>query len=175
MRAAFVFCIALAAVSAKAAESVFGTTDAVACYEAATYQSHASDIAICSAAIKVGKLSQPQLAATYSNRGIILARDGQFDKAIEDQNKALKIDATLARAYINRANAYYRAGRHEEALADYDQAVALSQAIFAPAYYNRAIVHRKLGHQEAALHDLQQATTLDPQNANYQAALDDLQ
>jgi len=175
MRTLFLFCVALAAANANAAESMFGTTDAMACYEAATFQSHASDAALCSSAIKAGKLSRPQLAATYSNRGIILARANQLDKAIDDQNMALEIDASLARVYINRANAYYRAGRHEEALADYDKAVALSQANFAPAYYNRAIVHRKLGHQEAALHDLQQATTLEPQNAIYQAALVDLQ
>ena len=76
-------CAAIA--PAHAAEQVFGTSDAQACYEAATYSPKIADEAACDAASKRGKLSRVQLAATYSNRGIILANHGDLEKAIEDQ------------------------------------------------------------------------------------------
>ena len=57
----------VAAAQSHAAEQVFGTSDAQSCYEAATYSPTESSDATCDAAIKHGKLSRPQLAATYSN------------------------------------------------------------------------------------------------------------
>jgi tetratricopeptide (TPR) repeat protein len=86
---------------------VIGTSDAQACYEAATFNPTIADDASCNAAIKRGKLSRPQLAATYSNRGIILANHGELDKAIEDQNAAIALDPDSARAHVN-AQCHYR-------------------------------------------------------------------
>jgi tetratricopeptide (TPR) repeat protein len=150
------------ALSAHAAEQVFGTSDAQACYEAATYSPKISSETSCDDAIKRGKLSRPQLAATYSNRGIILANHGQLDKAIEDQNIAIALDPDSARAHVNRGNVYYRYNRHNEAVADYNQAITLSHGELAPAYFNRAKSHLALGETDAAAQDFQQAATLAP-------------
>lgn len=154
---------AMAAVEAHAAEQVFGTSDAQACYEAATYSPKSSSEAPCDEAIKRGKLSRPQLAATYSNRGIILANHGELDKAIEDQNTAIALNPDSARAHVNRGNVYYRYNRHNEAVADYNQAITLSHGQLAPAYFNRAQSHLALGETDAADKDFQQAATLAPE------------
>jgi tetratricopeptide (TPR) repeat protein len=151
------------AAQAHAAEQVFGTSDAQACYEAATYSPKSSSEAPCDAAIKRGKLSRPQLAATYSNRGIILANHGELDKAIADQNTALSLDPDSARAHVNRGNVYFRYNRHNEAVADYNQAITLSNGELAPAYFNRAKSHLALGETDAAAKDFQQAATLAPE------------
>ncbi len=147
----------------RAAEQVFGTSDAQACYEAATFSPKLSTDAPCDAAIKRGKLSRPQLAATYSNRGIILANHGDLEKAIEDQNTAIALDPDSARAHVNRGNVYYRTDHHNEAVADYNQAITLSQGKLAPAYFNRAKSHLALGETDAAAKDFQQAATLAPE------------
>jgi tetratricopeptide (TPR) repeat protein len=153
---------AAAGAQSNAAEQVFGTSDAQACYEAATFSPRVSSAASCDVAIKRGKLSRSQLAATYSNRGIILANHGELDKAIEDQNKAIELDPDSARAHVNRGNVYYRYNRHNEALAEYNQAITLSHGELAPAYFNRAKSHLALGETDAAAKDFQQAATLAP-------------
>ncbi len=147
-----------------AAESVIGTSEAQACYEAATFRPKESTDAPCDAAIKRGRLSRPQLAATYSNRGIILANHGDLDKAIEDQNTAIALDPDSARAHVNRGNVYYRTNHHNEAVADYNQAITLSNGQLAPAYFNRGKSHLALGETDAAAKDFQQAATLEPEN-----------
>ena len=149
--------------SANAAEQVIGTSDAQACYEAATFNPKNADEASCNIAIKRGKLSRPQLAATYSNRGIIFANHGELDKAFADQNAAIALDPDSARAHVNRGNVYYRTNRHNEAVADYNQAITLSNGALAPAYFNRAKSHLALGENDAAVKDFQQAATLAPE------------
>ena len=51
-----------------------------------------------------------------------------------------RLDPDSASAHVNRGNVYYRAKRHDEAVADYNQAITLSDGAFAPAYFNRAQV-----------------------------------
>jgi len=147
----------------QAAETLFGSSDAMACYQAATISPKFADDESCNDAIAAGNLTQSELAATYSNRGIIRASHGRIDKAIEDQNAAIRLVPQSAQAHVNRANAYSRAKRHQEALTDYDQAIALSSGALAPAYYNRSLTYKALGNNEAAQKDLQQAATLAPE------------
>jgi tetratricopeptide (TPR) repeat protein len=161
MRPALLVLALLTTMHTHAAETVFGRTDALNCYRSASVPTP-TDIDACTAAIEAGKLTQGELAATYSNRGILLARSGQLEKAIEDQNTAIQLDPHSASAHNNRANAYYRAARHAEALADYDEAIALSSGSFAQAFYNRALLHKALGEDDAARQDLQEAAKLAP-------------
>jgi len=174
MRSAVISFLLVASAPAFSAETFLlgKNTDAVACYQAATTFPASADTDRCTAAIKNGNLSTSDLAATYSNRGIILANTGQIDKAIEDQETAVRLDPLSARAHNNRANAYYRAKRHQDALVEYSQAIELSGGKLAPAYYNRAQLHKMLGHNEDARKDMQQAATIAPDT--YQQALDGL-
>ena len=164
MRSILISFVLVASLQARAAETVFGgNSEAAACYHAATVHPQTADVETCTAAIKDGNLSQQDLAATYSNRGIILANTGQLDKAIADQTTAVELDPNSARAHNNRANAYYRAQRHKEALEEYNEAISLSGGKLAPAYYNRAQAHQALGEQDEARQDLQQAAALAPE------------
>ena len=166
----FLFALVVS-IEGRAAETLFGTSDAVTCYQAATISPELSDDQACNDAIAAGNLTKSELAATYSNRGIIRASHGHFDQAIEDQNASIRLIPQSALAHVNRANAYHRAKRHQEALADYDQAIALSSGAFAPAYYNRSLTYKALGNNEAARQDLQQAATLAPET--YKQALNE--
>ena len=67
--------------------------------------------------------------------------------------------------YGNRATAYYSLGRYQEALRDYDRAIALNPNN--PNSYNgRALTYRALGNFAAAQEDFTKSCSLGlcPQN-----------
>jgi tetratricopeptide (TPR) repeat protein len=161
----------LSGIASAAAQTIFGSSTAEACYQVAVMDSRLTDVGPCDDAIKTGDLTRVDLAATYSNRGIILANSGQLERATADHNIAVQLDPLSARAYINRANTLFRARRYAEALADYDRAIELSAGAFAVAYYNRSFVHLALAHKDQARKDLEQAAALAPGVQTYQDAL----
>src|SRR6266850_6935178 len=65
-----------------------------------------------------------------------------------------------AQAFNMRGSALGRAGRNQEALADFDRAIALD-ANYAQAYANRGQVHRQMNRHELALADYNKALSLD--------------
>ena len=71
-----------------------------------------------------------------------------------------------AQAYNMRGSVLGRAGRNQEALADFDKAIALD-ANYAQAYANRGQVHRQMKQLDLALADYNKALAIDQ---NYAAA-----
>jgi len=153
------------------AQTTLGSTQAEACYEAATFGGGVQDVDTCTDAINQGDLSRADLSATYSNRGIMWVKRDRLDRALEDQNTAIELNPDSARAHINRANVHFRQKRYTEALADYDVAVELSAGKISNVFYNRALTHRALGDVPAARADLERAIELSPNNATYAQAL----
>ncbi len=174
MRSALISLVFVACSQAYGAETIlFGSNrDAIACYQGATVHPESADVATCTSAIKNGHLSPSDLAATYSNRGIILANNGHLTEAIQDQITAVKLDPSSPRVHNNFANAYYRAKQHQKALDEYTKAISLSGGTLAPAYFNRGLLHVTLGDKDAARKDLQQAAALAPDT--YKQMLDGL-
>ena len=60
----------------------------------------------------------PQNAYIYFDRGNMFAEGKNYERAIADYSRALRIDSRLAEAYYNRAIVYYRTGKLQEALKD---------------------------------------------------------
>ena len=166
--------LALMGEGAHAAQTTLGSTQAEACYEAAAFGGGVQDVDTCTDAINQGDLSRADLSATYSNRGLMWAKRGRLDHALEDQNTAIELNPDSARAHINRANVHFRLKHYPEALADYDVAVELSAGKISNVFYNRALTHRALGDVPAARADLEHAITLSPDNATYAQALANL-
>lgn len=54
----------------------------------------------------------------YTNRGITYDKLNQHERAIQDYNKAIKLNPDLAEAYVNRGSSYSEIGRYEEATRD---------------------------------------------------------
>src|SRR5689334_13623686 len=65
-----------------------------------------------------------------------------------------------AQAYNMRGSVFGRAGRNQEALADFDRAISLD-ANYAQAYANRGQVHRQTNQLDLALADYNKALALD--------------
>ena len=66
-----------------------------------------------------------------------------------------------AKDYYNRGVAKLKLGDYEDAIADYDQAIALNPDD-ADAYYNRGIAKRGLGDHDSAIADFDQGIELKP-------------
>ncbi|MBR2026018.1 MAG: tetratricopeptide repeat protein [Alistipes sp.] len=66
-------------------------------------------------------------------------RNYNYDEAIEDLTKAIKLHPGFAYAYYNRANLLALSGKLPEAFDDYTKAIELNEN-FAEAYYNRGLI-----------------------------------
>lgn len=99
-------------------------------------------------------------------------RSGASEEALSRSvmifNNAIAIDSTYALAFANRGLAYYRMRRFDEALPDYNKAIALQslQGNRAELFNNRGILLGETGHTAEAIADFKAALTLDPMFAS---------
>ena len=85
---------------------------------------------------------------------------GQYERAIEDLNEAIRLDPQYANAYGHRGSAYGKLGQYEWAIEDFDEAIRLDPQ-YAEAYNNRGLAYRNLGQQELADRDFAKAKELE--------------
>ena len=67
-----------------------------------------------------------------------------LDEAVEQINKALKINPGFAKAYNTRGAAYYNKGLYDRAISDYSKAIEIKPK-YAEAYYNRGYTYDEKG------------------------------
>ena len=92
-------------------------------------------------------------AEQWNDRGKALVHKNHRDEAIVAYSKAIEKDRKDARGYNNRAIELARLERYDEALADYDQAIALDADAGLVSRYNRAVLKRKIDDFEGAIAD----------------------
>ncbi|MGA7486093.1 MAG: tetratricopeptide repeat protein [Xanthobacteraceae bacterium] len=114
----------------------------------------------CSAVIKAGRDKGEKLAEAFSNRGLAHRLKGDDDRAIQDYNQAIKLNAKSATAYNNRGVAYDSKGEYDHAIQDYGQAVKLKPS--AEVYFNRGNAYLGKGQYDHAIDDYNQALRLEP-------------
>ena len=118
-------------------------------------------MAACNTAL-TGDLSKQARAGTLVNRGLLQVAAHDDRAAIADFSAAAKEDGRLAAAYLNRGTALLRAGRYDNARADFDQVIALNGADLHVAYFNRGEAQEAAGNVTAAYHDYRKAQELSP-------------
>ena len=160
----------------QASETIlFNESPAYLCYQAAIEQRD-RDIGLedCDTAIEKQGLATEALAATHSNRGLLLARTGDIEAALKDHDRAVRLAPEIASLFINRANSYTLHEQFLPALQDLDYAIALADERIHFAYYNRALIHRRLGNLEAARLDAEAALASVPESDRYASLLESL-
>jgi len=102
-------------------------------------------------------------ASDYYRRGVSYHRNGQYDQAISDYDKALEVakrdqitSAQHAFIYENRASAYSSKGQSEQAISDFSKALEINPRSLL-AYYNRGIVYAKTNQYDQAISDYDRA------------------
>ena len=104
-------------------------------------------------------------ALLYAQEGVNALMRGNNARAIEAYGNALK-DENLpqtrrASVYNDRGVAYWREGRYEKALSDFQKSTDLNPD-YAPVYNNRGNVLMAMGRIEDAIEDFSQAISLAP-------------
>lgn len=94
-----------------------------------------------------------QLASALSNRAIAAQREGAWDSAEADFQRAVDVAGPTPDLLLNRGNLRLSQRRYQEALVDYAEALRLSQGTLLAAHYNSAFAHRALGQIPEAVAD----------------------
>ena len=102
------------------------------------------------------------MAATYTNRGIILAAGGNLLQALEDHNQAAQLKADLSKIYINRGTVLHRLKEYKRALINYQKALELGEVPIDIVQYNRALTLQKMEKNTEALIALKIALSHNP-------------
>lgn len=117
----------------------------------------------CARLIESGKLRGKQLALAYNNRAVSLSGRGEFKRALQEQNEAIRLwpDNIVARG--TRASIYVNLGDYDRALADLDDAVR-SNPKDAWNYTWRGRTYAQKGDYTRALIDLDKSVRLNPKD-----------
>jgi tetratricopeptide (TPR) repeat protein len=108
-------------------------------------------------------LSRSDRAATFVNRGIILAALDQNQDALNDYNDSLELVPELPQAWNGKGNLYYLANRYDEAIAAYERSLELNLPDRQVAYYNLGITYEKMGDKAAAERSFNTAVEIAPE------------
>ena len=107
-------------------------------------------------AIKGGKLSDKDLAASYCLRSSAYGDVGKHTEALADANAALKLMPNSVDVLTSRAYAYFIVGDFDRSVADYSKAITLGAT--AKALHQRGISRFYAGRLEEAAEDFAKAS-----------------
>lgn len=119
----------------------------------------AQGIAACTRAI----VKKPNEAALLRQRAQHYIRLEDWDRAITDQNQAIRINPHSALSYYLRGYAQAMKNNFDDALADYNEAIRIDPKDV-EKFYNRARIYEAKGERERALADYNQCLRLDPKH-----------
>jgi tetratricopeptide (TPR) repeat protein len=103
------------------------------------------------------------ITQAFTNRGFIRANQFDFEGAISDFDKAIRVSPSDADSYIKRAEARLIKGDLPDAILDFDKGIALSTRsnTTSLAYAGRGFTHLLLGNEEEARKDFEKSLTLN--------------
>ena len=100
-------------------------------------------------------------AIAYNNRGNAYIAKGDLDRAIQDFDQSIKLDANYTKPLNNRGVALMRQGDYDRAIEAFDEAIRIKPS-YANAYANRAGAYLKKGDYARAVQDYDEAVRLNP-------------
>lgn len=107
-------------------------------------------------------ISQYQtIPMAYNNRGSFFVNENNYEKALEDYNKAIELKPNYAQAYFNRGTLFMKLNKKQEALGDFSKAIEL-EPDFWKAFLNRGFLYLEENKNEEALIEFNTAIQLKP-------------
>jgi len=103
-------------------------------------------------------------SAAFISMGELYIRMSKYGQAIEQYDKAIRVDSRNSTAYNGRGAAYGRLGQFERAIQDFDESIRLAPAS-AEAYINRGGAYAGLGQFQKAIDDMNVALRLKRNDA----------
>ena len=181
---ALAFCVGFAA-NAVAQITVLGSGLSADCYHAAKAGRTVGAVELCSRALHEETMTRATRAATFVNRGVLLMRDGKYDRAEEDYTLAERLDPKESAIFVNRAANMIYQRDFQNALEQLDHAIRLAGTNldrFPPAsevwleqatrlgddhlhiaYYNRGVAKKYINDVQGAYYDFLSAAKLKPE------------
>jgi lipoprotein NlpI len=139
-----------------------GKSDLSGCVAAYLGRDYDTALALCTRALQSGDLSDQQRADALNDRGAVYSDGkGDYDKAIQDYDQAIRLKPDYEGAYNNRGNAYSRKGDYARAIQDFDEVIRLDPDDDSP-YVGRAIAYENQGEHDRAIQEFDQAIRLNP-------------
>jgi tetratricopeptide (TPR) repeat protein len=105
-------------------------------------------------------LASQTWAEIYSTLGALHQENSDLPRALENINKALTIDSSNPKIYINRANTYILLSNIDRALEDFNKSIELMPTSL--AYYGRAKLFQQKQNFERAVTDYSNAIDMSP-------------
>ncbi|TMW41334.1 hypothetical protein DOY81_013585, partial [Sarcophaga bullata] len=112
-----------------------------------------------------------KLAESIKNEGNRLMKDGKYNEALLQYNRAITYDPKNPIFYCNRAAAYSRLGDNERAIIDCKTALVYNPN-YGKAYGRLGIAYLNLGKYEEAQQAYTKAIELEPDNEHYRTNLE---
>jgi len=122
---------------------------------------HRGELAAAAACCADLIAADPRHAGALQLMGVLRARDGAYETAIELFDRAIEADPAMASVHNNRGHALLALYRHGAAVASYDRALAL-QLENADALNNRGTALQALMRVDEALASFERAGRVDP-------------
>ena len=118
-------------------------------------------VSACTHLIETNELGPDDRAVAYCHRGAAYWRNGDYDKALADESKAIEINPEFADAYMTRGAFFVDTGDYDQAIAETSRAISIDPRNVR-AYSNRAFARGRKGDFAGAIADTTKAIEIDP-------------
>jgi len=119
-------------------------------------------VVVCDQALARETMMNKDRAATFDNRGVILDRLGETDRAAADFRQAMVLDPTLGDPHVNLGSMLIKQKRFDDALASINRGIELGVSFPHIGYYDRAVAYQMMGRYKEAYFDYQKVLEIDP-------------
>ena len=119
----------------------------------------------CDVVVLMNREPPRRMATALVLRGLEYSSKGQYDRAIEDYDRALKLRADYFFAFYARGLAHFHKAQYELAIKDEDEAIR-QQPDYAASFATRGSSYLNLRRYDRALQDYDMTVQLEPDNSN---------
>jgi lipoprotein NlpI len=97
----------------------------------------------------------------YHNLGVLYDNRGLYDKAVEEYEKAIAVNAAFAESHNNLGVLYDNRGLYDKAIEEYEKAIAVNPA-FAEAHNNLGVLYDNRGFHDKAVEEYKKVLASNP-------------